>query len=94
MSNKAKEGAQNTYNNIVNTINELPGKMLEIGKNIVEGLWNGIMNAKNWMNQKVSQFASGILDGMKSAFGIHSPSTVFRDIVGKNIALGIGERIQ
>lgn len=91
MANKGKEGATNLFNNIVNTIKELPNKMLEMGKNIVEGLWNGIKNAANWIKEKVGNFASGILDGMKEALGIHSPSTLFRDQVGKNIALGVGE---
>lgn len=91
MAQKGKEGAKNTFDNIVNGFKELPSKMLEIGRNVVEGLWNGIKNAGNWIRQKVGEFAQGILDGMKNALGIHSPSTVFRDQVGKNLALGIGE---
>lgn len=91
MSDKGKQGAQDLFNNIVNIIMELPNKMLEIGKNIVEGLWNGIMGAKNWITNKVGEFSQGILDGMKQSLGIQSPSRVFRDEVGKYIALGVGE---
>ena len=91
MGTRGKEGAKNLFNNIINTIRELPSKMLEMGRNIVEGLWNGIKNAASWIKDKVRNFASGLLDGMKEALGIHSPSTLFRDQVGKNIALGIGE---
>lgn len=80
---------------IINAIKEkfkqLPKDMLNIGKNIVEGLWNGIKNAGNWIKEQLVNFAKGILDGMKQALGIHSPSRVFRDEVGKNIALGVGE---
>ena len=90
MAKKGKEGATNTFNNIVNGFKELPAKMAEIGKNVVEGIWNGIKNAGNWIKEKVGDFASGILDGMKDALGIHSPSKLFEDQVGKNIALGIG----
>ena len=54
-------------NSIRNFFAELPNNMLNIGKNIVEGLWNGIKNAGNWMKQKVGEFANGVLDGMKSA---------------------------
>ena len=43
------------------------------------------------IKQKLKRFAQGVLDGMKSALGIHSPSTVFEQEVGKNMALGIGE---
>lgn len=99
--NKVKEWLQNMWDMvkekvpqitqaIVDKFMELPGKMLEIGKNIVEGLWNGIKNAKDWLLGKVGEFAQGILDGMKNALGIHSPSTIFRDQVGKYIAEGIG----
>lgn len=64
---------------------------MQVGTNIVQGLWQGIQNAWSWLVSKVQQFAKSILDGMMSALGIHSPSTLFRDKVGKNIALGVGE---
>ena len=67
------------------------GSLLGVGKNIVQGLWNGINNAKDWVLGKIKGFGKAILNGIKSIFGIHSPSTVFRDEVGKNLALGIGE---
>ena len=91
MAQKGKEAAVNLFNNIVNTIQELPSKMLNIGKNIVEGIWNGISNATDWIVRKVKGFAKNILNGIKGALGIHSPSRVMRDQVGKNMALGIGE---
>lgn len=90
MAQKGKQGAQDLYNNVVNTIKELPGKMLEMGKNIVEGLWNGISNMAGWIYDKISGFCSGVVDGVKSALGIHSPSKVFEQQVGKNMALGLG----
>lgn len=67
------------------------GSLADVGKNIVQGLWNGINNAKDWVLGKIKGFGKSILNGIKSVFGIHSPSTVFRDQVGKNLALGIGE---
>lgn len=74
---------------IFNKFNELPGKMLEVGGNIVRGLWNGIQNAKDWIIGKVGEFARGILDGMKNALGIHSPSVLFNKEVGRYIPPGI-----
>ena len=65
--------------------------MLNIGKNMVEGIWNGIKNAKDWVLDKIRGFGKSIVDGIKNIFGIHSPSTVFRDQIGNNLALGIGE---
>ena len=91
LANKGKTAALDLVNNIINTITELPGKVLDIGKNIVQGLWNGITGAGNWLKNKISSFASGIIDGFKSAFGIHSPSKVFNKEIGKYLALGLGE---
>ena len=76
---------------VVSGISSGIGSMLDVGKNIVQGLWNGINNAKDWVLGKIKGFGSSILNGIKGIFGIHSPSTVFRDQIGKNLALGIGE---
>lgn len=76
---------------IINGIKNGVASIGEVGRNIVQGLWNGIANAGNWIKQKVGEFARNILEGMKNALGIHSPSQVFADIIGKNIALGVGE---
>lgn len=65
-------------------------KMKEVGKNLIKGLWNGIKNIKQWILDKISGFCSGIMDGIKGFFGIKSPSRLMRDIIGKNLALGIG----
>lgn len=89
MAQKGNEGAKNLFNNIINTIKELPSKMLDMGKNIVEGIWNGIKNATSWIVNKVKEFAKSIFDGMKNALGIHSPSTLFRDGIGKFIPSGV-----
>ena len=83
--------AGDLVNRVVSTIGQLPSKMLEMGKNLVQGLWNGINSAKDWVLDKIKGFGSAILDGIKSFFGIHSPSTLFRDQIGKNLALGVGE---
>ena len=65
--------------------------MLDIGKHLVQGLWNGINNAKNWVLNKIRGFGESILKGIKSFFGIASPSKLFEEQVGKNLALGVGE---
>lgn len=64
--------------------------MADVGKNLVQGLWNGINNAKDWVLDKIKGFGKSVLNGIKSFFGIKSPSRVFRDEIGKNLALGIG----
>lgn len=90
MASKGAEGASNMFNAVVNGLASLPGRVLSIGSDVVRGIWNGISGAAGWLADKVASFASGILDGMKNALGIHSPSRLFRDQVGKNIARGIG----
>ena len=63
----------------------------EVGFNLISGLWNGISNAGAWLINKISGFFGGVVDSIKSFFGIHSPSTMFKDEIGKNLALGVGE---
>lgn len=65
--------------------------MHEVGKNLVSGIWEGIKNAKNWLLDKVKEWCGNILNGIKAFFGIHSPSKVFKDEIGTNLALGVGE---
>ena len=83
--------AQNLVNGIWNTICELPGKMLNIGGDLVRGLWDGISNVTDWVLDKIRGFGSSILNGIKSFFGIASPSKLFEEQIGKNLALGVGE---
>lgn len=87
-----KAGVQ-LLESIIKGIGSILSKIGEVGKNIVEGLWNGIKNAKDWLLNKIKSFASTITDGIKSFFGIHSPSTVFRDEIGKNLMLGLANGI-
>ena len=63
---------------------------INIGKNLLNGLWEGIKNTKDWLLNKIKGFAKTITDGIKSFFGIHSPSKLFRDEIGKNLILGVG----
>lgn len=91
MKSKAVSAMQNMVTGIINTVKGLPGEMLNIGKNIVQGIWNGISGAVGWLWDKITGFCNGIVDGIKNALGIHSPSRVFRDEVGKFLALGLGE---
>lgn len=75
---------------IFNKISELPSKMLDVGKNLVQGLWNGINNMTSWVVDKIKGFGESVLGGIKSFFGIASPSKLFKNEVGKYLAEGIG----
>lgn len=63
------------------------------GVNIIKGLWSGAQSMVNWVVEKFKGLGKKILKGIKNALGIHSPSRVFRDEVGKNIVLGIADGI-
>lgn len=65
----------------------------EVGHNIIEGIKTGVANAAGLLIDSVKDVAERALNGLKSFLGIHSPSRVFRDEIGKNIAVGIAEGI-
>lgn len=65
----------------------------EAGKELISGVWNGIKDKASWLWEQVKGWASGLLDKVKGFFGIHSPSTKFRDIIGKNLVAGLGDGI-
>lgn len=64
--------------------------IIEVGKDIVRGLWEGIKAMASWIGEKVSGFVGGLVDGVKGVLGSHSPSRVFAGI-GQNMALGLGQ---
>lgn len=93
MASKGLEAANKLVTTVVTAIKGIPGKVVSIGSDIVKGLWNGIGDMAGWIGEKIKGFGDGVLGALKNFFGIHSPSTVFRDVVGKNIVLGIAEGI-
>ncbi|TKT58356.1 hypothetical protein [Rhizobium sp. LC145] len=74
---------------IVNAFLALPGKMLEIGGQIIDGLWNGVKARWEAIRGNIASIGTGIAEGVKSALGIHSPSRVMHD-VGVNVMQGLG----
>ena len=63
----------------------------EIGSNIIKGIANGIKNAAGSILSAAKDAAKSALNAAKNALGIHSPSRVFRDEVGKQIMAGWAE---
>ena len=64
-------------------------QLIEAGGQMLAGLFKGLLNPQAIWNAVKGLF-NGIVGGIKSLFGIHSPSKVFEDEIGKNLALGIG----
>ncbi len=69
------------------------GSFSEVGKNLLEGLWSGIQNAKDWLVKKLKNLGDVLTDALKSVLGIASPSRRFRDEIGKFLPLGIADGI-
>lgn len=61
-----------------------------VGHDIIEGIKNGIGKAAKMLADAASKAAEDALNWVKDKLGIHSPSRVFRDEVGKMMALGMG----
>jgi len=64
-------------------------QLIACGGEMLAGLFKGLLNPQAIWNAVKGLF-DGIVGGIKSLFGIHSPSKVFEDEIGKNLALGIG----
>lgn len=98
LATKGKEAGQKLFNGIVETVKGLPEKFLSIGSDIVSGLWNGISDSIGGLYDNIKESLSGLVDKAKDALGIHSPSKVFADEVGKwipeGIAVGISKNAQ
>jgi hypothetical protein len=62
-----------------------------IGGNLIKGLWDGISNSFDWIKNKIAEWVGNVFNFIKKLFGIASPSKLFRDEIGANLALGIGE---
>lgn len=89
MIQKAKDTGREFGNWLKTSLQNLPNQMMTIGRDIVRGVWQGIVNMKNTFMNNVKSFFGGIVDGAKSALGIHSPSREMRDEVGKWIPAGV-----
>ena len=61
-----------------------------VGMNIIKGIASGLTGAAGAIVEAAKSAANKALDAAKRALGIHSPSRVFRDQVGKMMALGMG----
>lgn len=67
--------------------------LLSAGKNIIQGLINGITNAVGGAISAVKDAVGGIIDGAKSLLGIASPSKVFDREIGRMIPAGLGRGV-
>lgn len=83
----------NIKNTIVTTLKELPSRMLQIGKDIVMGLVNGIKSGASGVTTAISSMASSAVAKAKSVLDIRSPSRVMKK-VGEQTAEGMAKGIK
>lgn len=76
--------------NILQPIKDKVSSFVTIGGDLIKGVWQGISNKAEWLWGQVSGFFTSLTDRIKSFFGIASPSKLFRDEIGANLAAGIG----
>lgn len=91
---KGAKAARDFGSKLINGLRSIPGKLGSIGANIVKGLWNGASGMVGWAVAKFKGLGKSILKGIKNALGIHSPSQVFANEVGKPITQGIAQGVQ
>ena len=65
-----------------------------VGSDIIHGIISGVTGAAGGLVSSVKNVVSGALSGVKSFFGIKSPSTRFRDEVGQHLPTGIAEGVK
>lgn len=68
--------------------------LLQIGKDIIQGLINGIKSMVGSVGNAIGEVGNNIVGGLKDFLGIHSPSRVMRDQVGKWIPAGVAKGIE
>lgn len=73
---------------IINTFKS--GGWSGIGKNIIQGIIKGFSSMGDFIKKAIKNVCSSMLKGIKSFFGIKSPSKLMREQVGKNLILGVG----
>ena len=104
MNEKLLSGIRSGFSKIVSIGSTLISKVVEglrsawsslttIGGDLVKGIWSGINDKVGWIKDKIVGFGSAVTSKIKSIFGIHSPSRVMRDQVGKFLALGLADGI-
>lgn len=76
-----------------NYFKTMPGKMINIGKDLLKGLWQGIKDVTGWVVDKIKGLGKTILKAVKGIFGVHSPSTEFA-FIGKMNMTGLKEGME
>ncbi|AXH68967.1 tape measure protein [Microbacterium phage Schnapsidee] len=69
-------------------------QLARVGLQLIQGLWQGISNAAGWLMGKIGGFVNNVMGGIKSFFGIKSPSRRMAKEVGVQLPPGIGMGVE
>lgn len=83
---------KNFFGRALDWLRNLFSKFVEVGKNLVKGLWEGITGAAKAVGDGIRNLGTSLVNGVKSFFGIHSPSTVMAQL-GEYMSLGFANGI-
>lgn len=94
-----KNAVTSAKTNVINAVQDLVNRIggffdrdwWSIGRDIIQGIANGIRDCAGWLADAAWDAASSALDAAKSYLGIHSPSSVMKMEVGWNMGLGVAE---
>ena len=75
--------------NVLNFFKDLPSKIVSVGRDTIEGLWNGLSDKLQWVKDKIKGMGNSIINSIKGVFGIASPSKVTKQL-GRYLADGLG----
>lgn len=88
----AAKAASDMVTAVANAIASLPSKMFEVGKNIWQGLVNGIKSGIETAKGAAANLAKAIIDKFTNDTEIHSPSALFErfgEFIDQGLANGI-----
>jgi TP901 family phage tail tape measure protein len=97
MVKSAEENLPRVIAGILIFFEELPDKVVDVGANVIRGLWNGVSSMTSWVTEKITGWCGSFVDGFKNALGIHSPSVLFMTLGGfitEGLANGILDKKQ
>ncbi len=88
MASNAIDAASQFASNLIDGLSSIPEQVVSIGSNIIQGIANGISDAGGEILDALGGAVNGAIDTVKGWLGIHSPSTLMRDLIGVNMGRG------
>jgi len=88
LQSRIRTAGQNLVTTFTNAIKGAMNSIRSVGQAIVTGVWNGIVARQAWFTAQVRNFFLRIINAVKSALGISSPSKVFAGI-GESMVAGL-----